>query len=75
MQSLGLFGVVFDTGLSVTPLMGHLGCLASHWNVPVAECFLQVPPHLALSSAVHKAIPGGYVIHKESRCYIILITP
>ena len=21
--------------LSVTPLMGHLGCLASHWSVPV----------------------------------------
>ena len=26
---------MFDTGLSVTPLMGHLGCLASHWSVPV----------------------------------------
>ena len=28
-------GLVFDTGLSVTPLMGHLVCLASHWSVPV----------------------------------------
>ena len=28
-------GLVFDTGLSVTPLMGHLGSLASHWSVPV----------------------------------------
>ena len=27
--------LVFDTGLSVTPLMGHIGCLASHWSVPV----------------------------------------
>ena len=27
--------LVFDTGLSVTPLMDHLGCLASHWSVPV----------------------------------------
>ena len=25
----------FDIGLSVTHLMGHLGCLASHWSVPV----------------------------------------
>ena len=25
----------FDTGLNVTPLMDHLGCLTSHWNVPV----------------------------------------
>ena len=35
MQSLGLLGLVFDTGLSVIPLMGHLGCLESHWSVPV----------------------------------------
>ena len=28
-------GVGVDTGLRVTPLMGHLGCLASHWSVPV----------------------------------------
>ena len=28
-------GLVFDTGHSVTPLVGHLGCLASHWSVPV----------------------------------------
>ena len=34
MKSLGLLGLVFDTGLSVTPFMGHLGCLASHWSVP-----------------------------------------
>ena len=26
---------MFDTGLSVTPLMGHLGCLTSRWSVPV----------------------------------------
>ena len=36
MKSLGLLGLVFDTGFSVTPLMGHLGCLASRWSVPVA---------------------------------------
>ena len=30
--------LVFDTGLTVTPLMGHLGCLASHWSVPVMAC-------------------------------------
>ena len=35
MQSLGLLGLVFDTGLNLTPLMGHLGCLACHWSVPV----------------------------------------
>ena len=35
MQSLGLLGVVLDTGLNLTPLIGHLGCLASHWSVPV----------------------------------------
>ena len=35
MQSLGFLGAVFDTGLSVTPLMGHLGFLASHWSVLV----------------------------------------
>ena len=35
MKSLGFLGLVFDTGLSVTPLMGHLGYLASHWSVPV----------------------------------------
>ena len=28
---------VFDTGLTVTPLMGHLGCFASHWSVPVGK--------------------------------------
>ena len=27
--------LVFDTGHSITPLMGHLGCLATHWSVPV----------------------------------------
>ena len=37
MKSLGFLGSVFDTGLSVTPLMGHLGCLASHWSVPVKQ--------------------------------------
>ena len=37
MKSLGFLGLVFDTGLSVTPLMGHLGSLASHWSVPVAK--------------------------------------
>ena len=36
MQSLDMLGLVFDIGLSVTPFMGHLGCLASHWSVPVS---------------------------------------
>ena len=35
MQSLGLLWLVFDTGLSATPLMCYLGYLASHWSVPV----------------------------------------
>ena len=35
MKSPGFLGSVFDTGLSVTLLMGHIGCLASHWSVPV----------------------------------------
>ena len=39
MESLGVLWLVFDTGLSVTPLMGHLVCLASHWSVPVTQCF------------------------------------
>mgnify|MGYP001804206209 CR=1 FL=1 len=37
MQSLGLLWLVFDTGLSATSLIGHLGYLASHWSVQVAE--------------------------------------
>ena len=37
MKSLGFLGLVFDAGFSVTPLMSHLGCLASHWSVPVYE--------------------------------------
>ena len=36
------YQTVFDTGLSVTPFMGHLGCLASHWSVPVLF-ILQTP--------------------------------
>ena len=35
MQSDGLLGLVFDTGLSATPHMGHLWFLASRWSVPV----------------------------------------
>ena len=34
-HALGLLGLEFDAGLSVTPLKGHLGCLASHQSVPV----------------------------------------
>ena len=37
MQSLGLLGLVFDAILNVTPLMGHLWCLISHWSVPVLK--------------------------------------
>ena len=37
--SLGLFGLVFDTWLSVTRLMGYLGCLASRWSLPVVSLF------------------------------------
>ena len=40
MKSLGLLGLVFDTGLTVTALMGHLGCLASHYSVPVVYYFI-----------------------------------
>ena len=39
MKSLGFLELVFDTGHSVTPLMGHRGCLASHWSVPVLHSF------------------------------------
>ena len=35
MQSLDLLWLVFDTGLILTPLMGHLGNLSSHCSVPV----------------------------------------
>ena len=37
MQSLGLLWLVFDAGLSLTPLMGHLGYLSSHWSVPALQ--------------------------------------
>ena len=30
-------GWVFDTGLSLTQLVGHLGCLVCHWSVPVTQ--------------------------------------
>ena len=35
-----LWGLVLYTGLSETPLMGHLGCLASRWCVPVSVSLL-----------------------------------
>ena len=28
---------VFDPGLSVTPLMGHLECMVGRWSVPVGR--------------------------------------
>ena len=34
-QHQPVLGLVSDTGLSVTQVMGHLGCLASHWSNPV----------------------------------------
>ena len=34
-----LIGLVFDTGTSVTPPIGQLGCLSSRWSVPVLEIF------------------------------------
>ena len=37
MKSLGLSELVFDTGLSVTPLMGHLVFLGSYWSVHVHQ--------------------------------------
>ena len=37
MKSLGLSELVLDTGLSVTPLMGHLVFLESHWSVHVNQ--------------------------------------
>ena len=36
LQSLGLLSLVFDIGLSVTPLMGRLRCLESRVSVPVS---------------------------------------
>ena len=39
MQSLGLSGLVFDTGLSVTPPMGQQGCSSTPWSVPVLGTF------------------------------------
>ena len=35
LESLGVLWLMFDTGLGLAPLMGHLGCLASHWSLPV----------------------------------------
>ena len=40
-------GLVFDTGLRVTLFMDHLGCLASHWSVPVS-----IPPQVPVSIKV-----------------------
>ena len=42
-DSLGLLGLVFDTGLSVRLLMGHLGCWASHWSVTVRGTYDREP--------------------------------
>ena len=49
MQSLGLLWLVFDTGIGLTPLMGHLGYLSSHWSVSALNCHFfitksSVPP-------------------------------
>ena len=48
MESLGGLWLVFDTGLSVTPLIGHLGCLASHWSVPVGYALLLLSPVIVI---------------------------
>ena len=40
--------MVFDTGLTVTLLMGHLGCLTSRWSVPV--------PLVSLPKIIHTEI-------------------
>ena len=42
MQSLNLLRFALNTGLSVTPFMGHLGSLASRWSVPVLAPVLLV---------------------------------
>ena len=54
MHSLGLFELVFDTGLSVTPLMGHLGCLASRWSVPAPQ---KLPEFLVGFVLFEQALP------------------
>ena len=45
--------LVLDIGLSGTPPMGHLGCLASHLSVPVTffqSGLLATPPCLSSNS-------------------------
>ena len=74
MKSLGLLGLVFDTGLSVTPLMGHLGCLASHWSVPVGwqvcrglqACLFCLSP----VSFTHPAPPPTHTYTHQALCAI-----
>ena len=49
---------MFETELSVTPLMGHVGWLASHWSVPVVFMvgillvFLKASRHLKTASTL-----------------------
>ena len=52
---LHLVKLVFDTRLSVTPLIGHLGCLASCWSVPV-DVIVRWRPLVALNPILNCAV-------------------
>ena len=43
---------VNDPGLSVTPLMGHLECMAGRWSVPVGR--LHVLAYVRLTLAINR---------------------
>ena len=75
MQSLGLLGLVFDTGLGVTPLMCHLGYLASHWRVPVGSTkpTFEFPTYklrynVEFTILIHKIIVSIVARAHELRC-------
>ena len=59
-----------DTGLSVTPLMGHLGCLASHWrrSIPVSLEFCGWFWILNLVQLHSWAIYGAWKVTGVSLC-------
>ena len=43
---------VFDPGLSVTPIMCHLECMAGRWSVPVGR--LHVLAYVRLTLAINR---------------------
>ena len=47
--------LVFDTGLGVTPHMGHLGYLSSHWSVLVHNNYAHIG-YILIINAIRKTL-------------------